>query len=233
MTRGRWLTSTNLELLTNHLFRESKVSQRKLRLFVVASGRRVEHLLTQDASRKALDAAERFAEGLIKEGTLKRYRRAAWDFCHLPAHSGDLATYTAAMSAHEAATSPGFSIFLRTPLLVARALAYDAGHEHGSTEWETARQERVMEMIALLRDIVGNPFQPLPERDVAWLEASGGLAARLANSIYEERHFTELPILADALEDAGCMEQRLLDHLRGPGPHDRGCWALDVILGKE
>jgi hypothetical protein len=58
-------------------------------------------------------------------------------------------------------------------------------------------------------------------------------AAALAATIYHERAFDRLPILADALEDAGCDNADILDHLRGPGPHVRGCWALDLVLGKE
>ena len=55
----------------------------------------------------------------------------------------------------------------------------------------------------------------------------------MAQWIYQERAFAELPILADALEDAGCTDPTLLDHLRRPGPHFRGCWALDLLRGER
>jgi hypothetical protein len=55
----------------------------------------------------------------------------------------------------------------------------------------------------------------------------------LARSIYDDRRFTDLPILADALEESGCTSQELLDHLRGPGPHVLGCWGLDLVLNKS
>jgi hypothetical protein len=55
----------------------------------------------------------------------------------------------------------------------------------------------------------------------------------LATSIYVSHAFDRIPLLADALEDAGCTDAELLGHLRGPGPHVRGCWAVDVVLGKE
>lgn len=58
-------------------------------------------------------------------------------------------------------------------------------------------------------------------------------ALALARGIYDERAFDRLPILADALQDAGCDSDDILNHLRGPGPHVRGCWALDLALGKE
>jgi hypothetical protein len=56
---------------------------------------------------------------------------------------------------------------------------------------------------------------------------------KLARSIYDTRDFDRLAVLADALEDAGCTDAELLGHLRGPGPHVRGCWALDKVLGKS
>jgi hypothetical protein len=59
-----------------------------------------------------------------------------------------------------------------------------------------------------------------------------GTVVKLAQGIYEDRRFEDLPILADALEEAGCQEQSVLDHLRGPGPNVRGCWPLDLILGR-
>jgi hypothetical protein len=55
----------------------------------------------------------------------------------------------------------------------------------------------------------------------------------LAQAIYDDRTFDHLPILADALEEAGCSVKEMLDHLRGPGPHVRGCWAVDLLLGRE
>jgi hypothetical protein len=67
----------------------------------------------------------------------------------------------------------------------------------------------------------------------AWLEWDCGTVARMAGTIYEERQFDDLPILADALEEAGCDNAGLLEHLRSGGPHYLGCWALDALLGKE
>jgi hypothetical protein len=91
----------------------------------------------------------------------------------------------------------------------------------------------------LIRDVFGNPFRPAPSVDAAWLGWNGGTVLALAEVAYEERQLPEgkldrarLVLLADALEDAGCGEADLLAHLRGPGPHVRGCWALDLILGK-
>jgi hypothetical protein len=82
---------------------------------------------------------------------------------------------------------------------------------------------------AVVRDVFGNPFRIfLIARD--WLTHDNGQVARLAESAYDERAFDRLPILGDALEDAGCDDEALLAHLRGPGPHTLGCWALDALV---
>jgi len=84
----------------------------------------------------------------------------------------------------------------------------------------------------LLRDLFGNPLRPVTINP-AWLRWNEGTLRRLAESIYNERAFDRLPILADALEDTGCTDAEILGHCRGPGPHVRGCWVIDLLLGKE
>jgi hypothetical protein len=81
----------------------------------------------------------------------------------------------------------------------------------------------------LLRDIFGNPFQPV----VFLSEWRTDTAVSLARTMYDSRDFSAMPILADALQDAGCDSPDILDHCRGPGPHVRGCWVVDLVLGKE
>jgi hypothetical protein len=78
----------------------------------------------------------------------------------------------------------------------------------------------------LLRDVFGNPFRPVP-RDASWRSDT---ALSLARRAYDTRDFTPLPILADALQDAGCEDPDVLTHLRGDGSHVRGCWVVDLIL---
>ena len=80
----------------------------------------------------------------------------------------------------------------------------------------------------LLRDIFGNPFRPIVA-DPAWLTPTVG---SLAVAIYEDRAFDRLPILADALEEAGCTNADVLLHCRVPAEHVRGCWVVDLVLGK-
>ncbi len=93
---------------------------------------------------------------------------------------------------------------------------------------DAARQDQVN----LLHDLFGNPFRQVTV-DTGWLTWNDATIPALAVAIYEERAFDRLPILADALEDAGCAGADILRHLRGPGPHVRGCWAVDLLLGKE
>ena len=80
----------------------------------------------------------------------------------------------------------------------------------------------------LLREIFGNPFRPVA-LDPRWLTSD---AVALARGVYADGAFDRLPILADALQDAGCDNPNILDHLRGDRGHVRGCWALDLILAK-
>ncbi len=84
----------------------------------------------------------------------------------------------------------------------------------------------------LARDIFGNPFRPVVV-DPAWLLRNGGLVRKLAQSAYDERALDRLPVLADALEEAGCTDADILSHCRSPGPHVRGCWVVDTLLGKQ
>jgi hypothetical protein len=81
---------------------------------------------------------------------------------------------------------------------------------------------------ALLRDILGNPFRPV-EFDAGWPTST---VVSLAHAIYQERAFERMPILADALEDAGCTNADFLNHCRQPGEHVRGCWVVDLVLDK-
>ncbi|AMV25141.1 hypothetical protein VT84_12150 [Gemmata sp. SH-PL17] len=99
----------------------------------------------------------------------------------------------------------------------------------GST-LEVADNRRALRyQLLTLHDIFGNPFRPitfLPE----WHSST---AVALASQMYESRDFGAMPILADALQDAGCDSADVFDHCRGPGPHVRGCWVVDLVLGKE
>jgi hypothetical protein len=113
-----------------------------------------------------------------------------------------------------------------------------AAHE-GNQDWngdpalETARQTHreaeKCKQTRLLLDMIGNPFRPVT-LNAEWLTPT---VTALAQLVYDERAFDRLPILADALEDAGCNDRAILDHCRCPGPHVRGCWVVDLVLGKD
>ena len=81
----------------------------------------------------------------------------------------------------------------------------------------------------LLRDVFGNPFRPV-RAERRWLVPSVG---HLANVMYSGWDFASMPVLADALEELGCDDEQILSHCRGPGPHVRGCWVVDLVLGKD
>jgi hypothetical protein len=115
---------------------------------------------------------------------------------------------------------------------VAAALAYASTlpSRGNLADWKQAAEAARRELAALLRDLVGNPFGGAVRVAPALLAWQDGCVTRLARSIYRARTFDRLPILADALEEAGCTEASLLGHLRGVGPHARGCFALDVLI---
>jgi hypothetical protein len=99
-----------------------------------------------------------------------------------------------------------------------------------ATKRDVGEKEEAVQ-ASLLRDIFC-PFRSPPTIASSWLTWSGACVCTLAKSIYDDRTFERVPILADGLEDAGCTDASLIGHLRGPGPHVKGCWALDAVLGK-
>jgi hypothetical protein len=106
--------------------------------------------------------------------------------------------------------------------------ALGAVKHHGAPERKAeARQLQ----CHFLRDVVGNPFR-FVYLEPNWLQWCNEAVRRLARDIYDERRFGELPVLGDALEEAGCDVPEVLAHCRAPGPHVLGCWALDLALGK-
>ena len=94
--------------------------------------------------------------------------------------------------------------------------------------WEIDPSERQPHSV-IIRDIFGNPFRAVTF-DPTWRTLS---VVRLAQTIYDERAFDKMPELADALERAGCRDEAILNHCREPGEHVRGCWVVDLVLGKE
>jgi hypothetical protein len=188
-----------------------KRTTRKLRLLVCSYFRRIWHL-PSDAGRTAIEVAERHADGWATNDELHAVQ---------PALDREATMNVADIGIHYAAApNRVFRSWATTALFhAARAVA-----ERGP--------QRLAEDLAqcyLVRDVFGNPFRPVT-LDRSWLTPT---VLALARSTYDNRAFDHLPILADALEDAGCSDAVILDHLRGPGPHVRGCFALDLVVGKS
>jgi hypothetical protein len=218
MTEAEWLACRAPEEMLNFL--RGQLSARKRRLFLCACCRRLLDGPEDEANRRALAVSEAYADG--EAATPDLYAEAD--------RSAVSADVKAALFGHErAADDARMKAFMNVYL---KAMG---GARTGFTGFAAATAARDREAEAqgeLLREVVGNPFR-LVFLDAAWLDWGNGTVPALARMIYEERAFERLPILADALEDAGCTDADILGHCRGPDPHVRGCWVVDLILGKE
>jgi hypothetical protein len=203
---------------------EFGTSPRKERLFCVACCRRVFDYLPGDRSRWAVTVAEEYADGgasiqqltAAHEG-VEPYESEHYGGDHNPARHASGETFSADMCALAAAL-----------LLADRMMAQ--APPTAPCEWEDIDNAESLEQVRLYREVIGNPFRPIAF-DPAWRTTT---VVALAAGIYEERAFDRLPILSDALQDAGCDAEAILDHFRDPAAaHVRGCWALDLVLGKE
>jgi hypothetical protein len=219
-------------------FLRKRKYDRKLRLFAVACCRPLWHLLGEQG-RGLVEAAERYADRVGRTSELIDRVQATFGEAGLDpvpagartradrrARSRALARALAAEAARAAGGYSGFSAALG--VLRPAAVAAKRDFRPPAVRGRLVTAERRAQ-ASLLRDTVGNPFRPPP----ACPPEMTSVAARLAAAIYEGRRFGELPLLADALEDAGCTDADLLGHLRGPGPHVRGCWAVDLLLAKR
>ena len=209
-----WFASSNpakmVHLITNNP--DDQYSDRKLRLFACACCRlHWEQLLTDSVMVDAVEMAERFADGLADADMLDiANRKADWNVDDSTIYE-DMCVF---------ASSRGIRPRLQPLLAISRRVGNHTGAQ-----------------AALLRDIVGNPWQPVRALTVSpsCLEA-WKRAVRICQDAYDSRDFSTLPIAADALEDAGCDQVQVLQHLRGEyinQVHTRGCWAVDLVLGKE
>jgi hypothetical protein len=106
---------------------------------------------------------------------------------------------------------------------VKRACTYAQSARPGTSKGEQKAQ------VEVFRDIFGNPFRPI---SAARIPAPPSVVV-LARALYQERRFHEMPILGDALEEAGCTDSDILAHCRQPSAHVRGCWLLETILQKR
>jgi hypothetical protein len=213
VTEQEWL-GADLRQMEMLLFQAlpKKARERKLRLFACACCRRLWGRLTDERSRRAVEASELFADGRIGRKRLSDAAAAA------DAALRDI--WSAAASGPRLDDEPARG---------ARQVA--SPHLPTAVSWAVAAQgEEARARADLLRDLV-NPFQAVAV-DPAWLTRNGGAVRQVAEGMYEASDLGQMPVLADALQEAGCDNVALLNHCRGPGPHARGCWLVDLLLGK-
>ena len=213
---------------------------RKLRLFACGCVRRAWRLLADPRSRAAVEAAEAFAdnEHLDPAAARRAAEEAVW------ASTGMARRSAARAAANTTGPEPRplhYSPFRArqhqhdliacvrdAALSAARALALCRSEAERQEYWADER----LEQANLLRCVLGNPYAPVVLAP-GWLTWRDGLVVEMAWAIYERHRFGDLPILADALEEAGCDDAAVLRHCREPGPHARGCHVLDAVLGHD
>jgi hypothetical protein len=257
MTEAEWFKCREPQTMLDWLRATGELSYRKARLFAAAACRRIWHLLVDERSRRAVEVAEFFADGLATEAEAEaagnaaaevnsddtqgvpeqvgwRAARAADHLVPLPEEAWQLHVaweYAATAMEGEQLVKEG-----ATPEML--DTWSEQSVESGSTMgWTSVNPDALVADI--LRDVVGPvPFRPLPLTPSVktW---NNQVVQRLAEAAYNERQLpagtldmARLAVLADALEEAGCHDAGLLGHLRSAGPHVRGCWALDLLLQK-
>jgi hypothetical protein len=245
MTESEWLACIDPIPMLD--FVKGTASDRKLRLFACACFRHVLHLLTdKQISRKTIEFAERFADGLATRNELHGHawgksgkagpvvQRKAWDAAADSVESGagwvanavlalDEEKYKAWLTAWDVAwLQQGYPL----------SEAVEIANASLPVEWvaagKSARIEERKHQAFVVRDIFGNPFR-LPTLDPSWATPS---VVQLAQAMYDERAFDRMAELADILEEAGCHDSEVVGHCRQPWPHVRGCSVVDWILGK-
>jgi hypothetical protein len=235
MTEAQWLASNDPWPMFE--FVRNKISDRKLRWFAAACCHRLEHLFMDSRIGRANSAISSLAEGLTSEQDCHRVELDARQalneareafFAMEEGAAARLAAYDAVVEG--LSVSPTFYMDVAASAVI--ALVPKSDQEKPPDEAVHQRFAERMLQCSWLRDLTG----PLLFREVhcepAWLDWNGGAVGRLAQVIYEDNVFARLPVLADALEEAGCTDAAILAHCRQPAEHVRGCWVLDLLLGK-
>jgi hypothetical protein len=196
-----------------------RVTERKLRLFACACVRQQWDALRDVRSRRAVEVAECYADGLADE--VQRFD--AWDEATSVADLDALARAAALTAEADVEYTQGDRADVDLVRAVMQLTHVTLTAEGGRVEDDTR--------CALLRCLFGpRPFDSPPRVADSLRIWDHRTVVRLAETIYEEHAFDLLPVLADALEEAGCTDSAILEHLRGPGPHARGCFALESCL---
>jgi hypothetical protein len=247
VTEQEWLNCNDPMPMLEYL--KEKTSERKLRLFACACCRRIWSALKRGGSRKAVEVCEMYADKLATGEKLKAahdsahdaFARVQWaaesDEETTPARAaiylGGGTDFHANLVAGEAAAT--FGVKAREWDYKRRKRATDTKGQEApiwdqyDTVYLAAQAEEARTQTHLLRCVIGNPFRPATATS-SWFTSD---VVSLATGIYQERAFDRMPILADALQDAGCDNADILNHCRSEAPHVRGCWVIDLLLGKE
>jgi hypothetical protein len=217
MTEAEWLGCTDPFAMLDDLRGRGAASPRKQRLFAAACCRRLWNLLHDKRCRRAVRKLEDAADNAAHRRTLAdayNLANAAYlDVRRTGTEVESRAACTVVCAAHDDIVSNLFGNF-ESALELAEGLALPVVRRLESD---------------LLRDIFGNSFRPVAV-DPSWLTPA---VTSLARGIYDERAPGRMPALADALERAGCDNADVSGHCRDGGEHARGCWVVDLALGKR
>ena len=220
MTERQWLNAKSTVEMHPRCRRDRKRDLRKERLFACACCRRLWDRLSDVRSRAVVEAAENYADGLIDKAALARARVEAVRATRFAPAPAPGSSYSPEAAVECLGNLEPYDVFFACTGRVVMAAA--------SYRVNTRRAEEAVQ-AKLLRDIFGNPFRPVafsPD----WRTDT---AVSLARQMYESREFSAMPILADALQDAGCNDEAILSHCRDAEQvHVRGCWVADLVLGK-
>jgi hypothetical protein len=212
MTEQEWLDCIEPGPLLE--FMTGIVSERKQLLVAAACFRHLAHLLPDPRQLQGIELLEKMADGTASPEAGRQVTRGVR--LALPAN-------------REIPGGAGIDDPYYVALMLYRALNRSAaGHAIQAADGKQEQKHQA----CLFREIVGNPFRPM-KVDPAWLTWNDGTVVTLAQAIYDERRFADLPILADALQESGCTNLDFLAHCRQGGKHVRGCCAVDLLLGRE
>jgi hypothetical protein len=222
VTEQEWLICRDPEVLL--LYLRGRTSDRKFRLFAAACSRRLWPVFGDDTVREVVAMTERYADGLVSERDCSLALTRSYDYLRT------LSPYTAPRIAAEATNAAlGGAAWAAAWNVVSEARR--ALRAHGNVDV----QSEAWAQADLLRHVTGYPGRAIA-LGPGWLTSE---VVGLARGAYEEQEMplgtldrARLAVLSDALEEAGCTSATILEHLRGPGSHPRGCWALDLLLGK-
>jgi hypothetical protein len=228
----RYLLGTNYPRVQDvESFPDCRGSDRKLRLFACACYHRIRHLLPDPVARWGVEVAERYADGLAtaadRDWAEVRVREPS-DALEPRWRVSRDAERAMLMPTHEALALALIVLWPQAQKAAYYASSNASLAAEAMADSGKARQTEEHAQCGLLRDIFGN-LRPVA-LDPAWRTSD---VVQLARGIYDDRAFDRMPILADALMDAGCTSDDVLSHCRGSGPHVRGCWVVDLLLGKS